>query len=71
MENNNRSNIRLNVSRNVKESLEIVKCEEQLEMSRGKLTQMMNAIGRILHDESFLDQTLRLNTEIVRISAEN
>lgn len=71
MDNNNRTNIRLNISRNIKETREIQTCEEQLGLHRGKLTQMMNTIGRIVHDEGFLDEILRLNSEIVRISAEN
>ncbi|XP_035705049.1 uncharacterized protein LOC110847209 [Folsomia candida] len=71
MENNNRVNVRLNVSRNVKETREIQLCEEQMGLKRGKLTQTMNVIGRVLHDENFLNQILHMNAEIVRISAEN
>lgn len=71
LENNNRATWRVNVSRNVRETREIQTCEKELGLNRGQLTQIMNAIGRIMHDEDFMDQTLRINEEIVKISAEN
>jgi hypothetical protein len=71
MENNNRTTMRINVSRNVRETREIQTCEEQMGLKRGKLTQIMNAVGRIMHDEDFMEQVLQINDDIVLISAEN
>jgi len=70
-ENNKRTSVRLNVSRNVKETRDIQICEEQMGLKRGKLTQIMNAVGRVMHDEEFVDDVLSLNHSIVEISAEN
>jgi len=71
MENNKRHTVKLNVVRNFKDSHEIRECEYQTGLKRGKLLQKLNAIGRLMHDESFVQETLQLNENITSISEGN
>ena len=71
LENNNRVNIKMGISKNVKETKDISICEEQMGLKKGNLTHILNTVCKILNDENFVTQMMDLEEKISSISAEN
>jgi hypothetical protein len=69
--NKTRHTMKLALVKNFKDTPEIRECEFQMGLKKGKLLLTLNALGRIVHDEGFVSQLLRLNENILSISAEN
>ncbi|ODN01706.1 hypothetical protein Ocin01_04981 [Orchesella cincta] len=53
------------------DNADIQLCEEQMNMKKGELLQLMNSIGTIIHDEDFITQSAKINKEIWTISRDN
>lgn len=71
MENNNAAFKYLNMMEEFCDSKEIQLCEEQMNLKKGELLQMLNSIGKIIHDDDFITQSTKINKEIWNISRDN
>lgn len=71
MENNNSVYKYLNMVEHFTDNKDIQLCEEQMNLGKGELLQMLNSIGEIIHDEDFIAQSTKINKEIWSISRDN